>query len=140
MNTAQSINVVLSDFKNNVRQEQISIFHVVCTRLPKEQAIELLKQCHQGNSVVLKSFSTFAEAQSFADDLIAVGANVEVHFDYAVFKKQMTKVQLSIGVGVLFISMVTKSIFLFVLCLLFIIYLSIELRTGDEAKHMQTIR
>jgi hypothetical protein len=140
MNTAQSINVTLSDFKNNVRQEQISIFHVVCTRLPKEQAIELLKQCHQGNSVVLKSFSTFNEAQFFADDLIAVGANVEVLFDYAAFKKQMTKVQLSIGVGVLFISMVTKSILLFILCLLFIIYLSIELRTGDEAKHMQTIR
>ena len=140
MNTAQSINVVLSDFKNNVRQEQISIFHVVCARLPKEQAIELLKQCHQGNSVVLKSFSTFNEAQFFADDLIAVGANVEVLFDYAAFKKQMTKAQLSIGVGVLFISMVTKSILLFILSLLFIMYLSIELRTGDEPKHMQTIR
>ena len=140
MNTAQSINVVLSDFKNNVRQEQISIFHVVCARLPKEQAIELLKHCHQGNSVVLKTFTTFAEAQSFADDLIAVGANVEIQFDYAVFKKQMTKVQLSIGVGVLFISMVTKSILLFILSLLFIMYLSIELRTGDEPKHMQTIR
>jgi len=132
MNTAQSINVVLSDFKNNVRQEQISIYHVVCTRLPKEQAIELLKQCHQGNSVILKSFSTFAEAQAFVDDLIAVGANVEIQFDYALFKKQMTKVQLSIGVVVLFISTVTKSLLLFILCLLFIVYLSIELRTGDE--------
>jgi hypothetical protein len=132
MNTAQSINVVLSDFKNNVRQQQISIYHVVCTRLPKEQAIELLKQCHQGNSVVLKSFSTFAEAQSFVDDLIVVGANVEIQFDYALFKKQMTKVQLSIGVVVLFISTVTKSILLFILCLLFIVYLSMELRTGNE--------
>ena len=132
MNTAQSINVVLSDFKNNVRQQQISIYHVVCTRLPKEQAIELLKQCHQGNSVILKSFSTFAEAQSFVDDLIAVGANVEIQFDYALFKKQMAKVQLSIGVVVLFISTVTKSLLLFILCLLFIVYLSIELRTGDE--------
>ena len=133
MNTAQSINVVLSDFKNNVRQQQISIYHVVCTRLPKEQAIELLKQCHQGNSVILKSFSTFAEAQSFVDDLIAVGANVEIQFDYALFKKQMTKVQLSIGVIVLFISTATKSLLLFILCLLFIVYLSIELRAGDEA-------
>ena len=132
MNTAQSINVVLSDFKNNVRQEQISIYHVVCTRLPKEQAIELLKQCHQGNSVILKSFSTFAEAQAFVDDLIAVGANVEIQFDYALFKKQMTKVQLSIGVVVLFISTVTKSVLLFILCLLFIVYLSMELRTGNE--------
>jgi hypothetical protein len=132
MNTAQSINVVLSDFKNNVRQEQISIFHVVCTRLPKEQAIEFLKQCHQGNAIVLKSFSTFAEAQAFVDDLIAVGANVEIQFDYALFKKQMTKVQLSIGVVVLFISTVTKSVLLFILCLLFIVYLSIELRAGDE--------
>ena len=132
MNTAQSINVVLSDFKNNVRQEQISIYHVVCTRLPKEQTIEFLKQCHQGNSVILKSFSTFAEAQAFVDDLIAVGANVEIQFDYALFKKQMTKVQLSIGVVVLFISTVTKSILLFILCLLFIVYLSIELRTGNE--------
>jgi hypothetical protein len=133
MNTAQSINVVLSNFKNNVRQEQISIFHVVCIRLPKEQAIEFLKQCHQGNAVVLKSFSTFAEAQSFVDDLIAVGANVEIQFDYALFKKQMTKVQLSIGVVVLFISTVTKSLLLFILCLLFIVYLSIELRAGNEA-------
>ena len=132
MNTAQSINVMLSDFKNNVRQEQISIYHIVCTRLPKEQAIELLKQCHQGNAVVLKSFSTFAEAQSFVDDLIAVGANVEIQFDYALFKKQMTKVQLSIGVVVLFISTVTKSVLLFILCLLFIVYLSIELRAVDE--------
>jgi hypothetical protein len=76
--------------------------------------------------------STFAEAQSFFDDLIAVGANVEIQFDYALFKKQMTKVQLSIGVIVLFISTVTKSILLFILCLLFIVYLSIELRASDE--------
>jgi hypothetical protein len=133
MNTAQSINVVLSDFKNNVRQEQVLIFHVVCTRLPKEQAVELLKQCHQGNSVVLKTFTTFAEAQSFADDLIAVGANVEVKLDYTAFKKQMTKAQLSIGVGVLFISMVTKSLLLFIFSLLFIMYLSIELSVRDES-------
>ena len=133
MNTAQSINVVLSDFKNNVRQEQVLIFHVVCTRLPKEQAIELLKQCHQGNSVVLKTFTTFAEAQSFVDDLIAVGANVEVKLDYTAFKKQMTKAQLSIGVGVLFISMVTKSLLLFIFSLLFIMYLSIELSVRDES-------
>ena len=126
MNSAQSVNVVLSNFKNNIRQEQASIFYVVCTRMPKEQAIALLKECYQHDSVVLITFSTFIESQSFVDDLLAVGANVEIKFDYALFKRQMTKVQLIIGIAVLFISFVTKSIPLCVSSILFITFISKE--------------
>ena len=120
MNSAQSIHVVLSHFRNNTRQEQVSIFYVVCTRMPKEQAICLLKECYKENSVVLETFCYFAEAQSFANDLLAVGAEVEIQFDY---KKQMTKVQLSIGVAVLFISFVTKSIPLCISSIMFIVFI-----------------
>jgi|GEM_PF-5644746 len=120
MISAQSVNVVLSNFKNNIRQEQTSIFYVVCARMPKEQAILLLKECYQHDTVVLKTFSTFIEAQSFVDDLLAVGAYVEIQFDY---KKEMTKVQLSIGIAVLFISFVTKSIPLCISSIVFIIFI-----------------
>ena len=117
MNSAQPIHIVLSNFRSNTRQDQVSIFHVVCTRMPNEQAICLLKECYKENSVVLETFCSFAEAQSFADDLLAVGAEVEIQFDY---KKQMTKVQLSIGIAVLFISFVTKSISLCISSIVFI--------------------
>jgi len=123
MISAQSVNVVLSNFKNNIRQEQTSIFYVVCARMPKEQAILLLKECYQHDTVVLKTFSTFIEAQSFVDDLLAVGAYVEIQFDYAVFKKEMTKVQLGIGIAMLFISFVTKSILLCISSIVFIIFI-----------------
>ena len=133
MNSAQSVHVVLSNFKNNIRQEQASIFHLVCTQMPKEQAIALLKKCYQDNSVVLKTFSTFIEAQSFVDDLIAVGANVEIQFDYALFRRQMTKVQLSIGIAVLFISFATKSMPLCISSIPFLVFISKELKNDIPA-------
>jgi small-conductance mechanosensitive channel len=71
----------------------------------------------------LKTFSTFIEAQSFVDDLLAVGAYVEIQFDYAVFKEEMTKVQLGIGIAMLFISFVTKSILLCISSIVFIIFI-----------------
>lgn len=122
----QSINVVLSNFKNNIRQEQVSIFHVVCTHIPKEQAIALLKKCYQENSVTLKTFNSFAEAQTFVDELFDVGAVVEIQSDCVLFKKQMTKVQLSIGIAVLFISFVTKNIPLCISSILFIVFIANE--------------
>lgn len=133
MNSSQSVHVVLSNFKNNIRQEQASIFYLVCAQMPKEQAISLLKKCYLENSVVLKTFSTFIEAQSFVDDLIAVGANVEIQFDYVLFKKQMSKVQLSIGIAVLFISFVTKSMPLSISSILFIVFISQELKNDIPA-------
>ena len=122
----QSINVVLSNFKNNIRQEQVSIFHVVCKHIPKEQAIALLKKCYQENSVTLKTFNSFAEAQNFVDELFDVGAVVEIQSDCVLFKKQMTKVQLSIGIAVLFISFVTKNIPLCISSILFIVFIANE--------------
>jgi hypothetical protein len=122
----QSINVVLSNFKNNIRQEQVSIFHVVCKHIPKEQAIALLKKCYQENSVTLKTFNSFAEAQTFVDELLDVGAVVEIQSDCVLFKKQMTKVQLSIGIAVLFISFVTKNIPLCISSILFIVFIANE--------------
>ena len=122
----QSINVVLSNFKNNIRQEQVSIFHVVCKHIPKEQAIALLKKCYQENSVTLKTFNSFAEAQTFVDELFDVGAVVEIQSDCVLFKKQMTKVQLSIGIAVLFISFVTKNIPLCISSILFIVFIANE--------------
>ena len=129
MNSAQPIHIVLSNFRSNTRQDQVSIFHVVCTRMPKEQAICLLKECYKENSVVLETFCSFAEARSFADDLLAVGAEVEIQFDY---KKQMTKVQLSIGIAVLFISFVTKSISLCISSIIFIVFIKSTDRTSNR--------
>ena len=97
--------------------------------MPKEQAICLLKECYKENSVVLETFCSFAEAQSFADDLLAVGAEVEIQFDY---KKQMTKVQLSIGIAVLFISFVTKSISLCISSIIFIVFIKSTDRTSTR--------
>ena len=121
MNSAQPIHIVLSNFRSNTRQDQVSIFHVVCTRMPKEQAICLLKECYKENSVVF--------ALLLKHNLLPMIFLLYVQLDY---KKQMTKVQLSIGIAVLFISFVTKSISLCISSIIFIVFIKSTDRTSNR--------
>ncbi len=128
--------VVLSHYRENNREEQIAIFNVACSRINREEVIYLLKKSYTENSAVLTHYASQVEAELFAEQLRTVGADIAVHSRThknaevdKQFYQSMRQCQLSIGVAVLCISFVTKSIPLSVCSLLFIIYMLVIFKT-----------
>lgn len=153
MNSPQTIknqyDVVLSHYKNNIKDEQIAIFYVVCTQITKTVAVDLLKKFRKEPVVVLKTYDSLAQARSFAEALMAVGAqvNIQTHSvesssttvcaftkktNNHLFNQHVIYFQLSVGIAVLFISFVTKSALLAMFSLFFIIFMLIELKKAKS--------
>ncbi len=142
MATAQFLknkyDVVLSHYKNNIKEEQMAIFYVVCTQITQSVAVDLLKKFREEQAVVLKTYDTLAQARSFADALIAAGGRVDIHIhhdtspeqsDKGHFSQQMMKFQVSVGIAVLFIAFVTKSGWLALLSVFFILLMLTALKS-----------
>lgn len=130
--------VVLSHYKNNIKEEQMAIFYVVCTQITQSVAVDLLKKFRKEQAVVLKTYDTLAQARSFADALIAAGGRVDIHIhhdtspeqsDKGHFSQQMMKFQVSVGIAVLFIAFVTKSGWLALLSVFFILLMLTALKS-----------